>query len=433
MTKTRVADPRTTRNEEIVELIRVGGAATQPRLITWDGRRARISRRTPIMDPTLTRAIRLPAGATAYGSTHELFTEVSGIIARVTRLSDDVVAQIAFFVFATWLADCLTLAPLLWIVAPSMASTSPLSQVLGLVCRQTLPVPELTVAALRSLPTYLKPTIVAEASIATRTLMKVIRATNRRGAFLVAGNQAHDLSCARIIFANEPLRDPAPAGFPLEIALVRTSEYVPVMDLSEAERVAAKFQGKFLMYRLANHKNVVAPNLNLSGLAAPTQELAQNLAACIIGDDELRSRIVPLLTPRDQELRVDRAELLESIVLEALLADCHDGESGVLPIIYLTRGVNTILAGRGETLEVSPEIVGWKLRALGLRSEFISGGRKGLALHSETRATIHRLAAAYGVRTLRQLPANNCSDCAALEMWQMPRTDAQSNSIEEST
>lgn len=80
----------------------------------------------------------------------------------------------------------------------------------------------------------------------------------------------------------------------------------------------------------------------------------------------------------------------------------------------LTRSVNTIFAGRGETLQVSPEKVGWKLRGLALRANFIEGGRKGLELLDETRGKIHGLAADYGVRTFRQAIANPlCPRCAA--------------------
>jgi hypothetical protein len=41
----------------------------------------------------------------------------------------------------------------------------------------------------------------------------------------------------------------------------------------------------------------------------------------------------------------------------------------------LTKMVNTILRGRGDSLEVSPETVGRTLKAIGLRSQFIAGGR----------------------------------------------------------
>jgi len=51
----------------------------------------------------------------------------------------------------------------------------------------------------------------------------------------------------------------------------------------------------------------------------------------------------------------------------------------------LTGDVNTVLRGRGEILEVSPEHIGWTLRALGLHADFLPGGRKGLILLNNVR------------------------------------------------
>ena len=126
-------------------------------------------------------------------------------------------------------------------------------------------------------------------------------------------------------------------------------------------------------------------------------------------DDELQSRIIALLKPRDVEIQIDRTMLLESVVLEALLTACHGTQSATLSMHELTQRVNSILAGRGESLQVSPEVVGWKLKALDFRTEFITGGRKGLTLLEETRKKIHALAAAFGVRMLRAVPTEGCA------------------------
>ena len=65
------------------------------------------------------------------------------------------------------------------------------------------------------------------------------------------------------------------------------------------------------------------------------------------------------------------------------------------------RDVNTLLTGRAEALTVSPESIGWVLRGLGLHTDFVPGGRKGLILTQDVREQIHNLVARYGVRTLR--------------------------------
>jgi len=134
-----------------------------------------------------------------------------------------------------------------------------------------------------------------------------------------------------------------------------------------------------------------------------------------VDDDELQSEIVPFLKPLDREILVDRASLLEAILLEVMLARCHSTEDKDFPVMEMTGDVNTVLRGRGDMREASPERVGWTLRALGFHTGFITGGRKGLLLSNEVREKIHNLSAAYGVRTLRELPAKpDCPLCQAL-------------------
>ena len=238
-----------------------------------------------------------------------------------------------------------------------------------------------------------------------------------------------DTFCARIVFAPEPLRDPASAGFPLELVLPPTREYVPPISASEAERIATEYQAKLLRYRLLNRAKVRAPTFDMKQFTVPMQELAYSLAASITDDDKLQSEIVPFLKPLDHEILVDRESLLQAIVLEVLLAQCHSTNDKDFPVTEMTGYVNTVLRGRGDMREVSPETVGWTLRALGLHTGFITGGKKGLSLLNDVREKIHDLAAAYGVRTLRELPAKpDCPLCKALALPQnvLPYTRVRS-------
>jgi hypothetical protein len=324
-----------------------------------------------------------------------------------------VVGPLTFFVFATWLADVLPSAPFLWIVTPPTTTAAPLAQVLRLLCRRALVVNDISPAGFHSLPMDLQPTLVTELFQPTRRMLNLLRASSRHGASIAAGGKVVDAYCARIVFAPEPLRDPASAGFPLELVLSPTREYVPLMSASETESIAAEYQAKLLHYRLLNWDQVRTPAFDLSQFTAPMQEVAHSLATAIVDDDELQSQIVPLLTPLDTEIRVNRTSLLPAIILEVLLARCHTSSGKFFSVGDLTRDVNTVLHGRGETLEVSPEVIGWALRALGLHTDFMPGGRRGLILPNEVRKKIHDLAAAYGVRTLRELSAKiDCPLCA---------------------
>lgn len=366
------------------------------------------------LDPSIIQAMALPTRCMPYGTTRKLFLQVSQAISRATHLAEPVVGPLVYFVFATWLIEFLPVAPCFWVVVPATASAAALAHILRLVCRRALVVPELTTTGLRSLPTGLRPTVIATVSRVTRELQRALHASSRPGLYLPSGsNDVVDLFCAKIVFAKEPLRDAAAAGYPVEIALTPTLDYVPPMNSRDSQRVMADLQGQLLRYRLVNHAKLTAPNLDLGGLTAPMREAAHALAMCIVDEVELQSQVLRFVKPQDRQIQADQASVIESIILEGLLAACHDTKADIVSILKLTQTVNTIVAGRGEPFQVSPEIVGWKLRALGIGSQFIAGGRKGLRLLDATRVRIHELATAYGVRTMRIGVIDGiCSQCA---------------------
>ena len=397
--------------------------------LSWNGKSAKTERQfvrhgetfAPLfVDPTILPWLQLPSNIAEYGSTRKLFTEICGLISR-TQVDDGFAKAASFSVFATWLAEYLPVAPFLWIVTPPTSAVGPLLQVTHLLCRRSLVVSDISAARFRFLPVDLRPTLLMEVSQQSRQVLNFLRASKRHHALVAADGRAVDAFGARIVFAREPLRDPESAGFPLELVLPPTSQYVPLMSPPEAERIAAEYQGKLLRYRLLNWAKVHTPAFDLNQFTVPMQEIAYSLAASIVDDNELQSQIVPLLKTFDREIRVDRASLLPAIVLEVLLARCHSTTGKYFPVADLTGDVNTVLRGRGEMLEVSPENIGWTLRALGLHTDFIPGGRKGLVLLDGVRKKTHDLAAAYGVRTLRELPAKiECPLCAALALpWNL--------------
>ena len=410
----------------VLELIQ--GPRSELNLLSWDGKSAKTAEQfvrgdetfVPVrVDLAILRAMRLPSSVAKYGSTRKLFTEISGLISQATQAGDSVVLPLTFSVFATWLADCLPVAPFVWIVTPPTTTAAPLGQLLGLLCRRAFVISDISSVRFQSLPMDLQPTLLTEVFQPTRRVLNLLRASTRHGTFVGSGGKAMDAFCSKMVFAPAPLHDPASAGFPLELVLPPAREYIPPMSASEAERIATEYQSKLLRYRLLNRAKVRTPAFDMNQFTVPMQELAYSFAASIADDDKLQSEIVPFLKPLDHEIRADRASLLQSIVLEVLLAQCHRNVDKDFPVTELTGDVNTVLSGRGDTLEVSPETVGWTLRALGLRTEFITGGKKGLSLLHDVSEKIHSLAAAYGVRTIRELSKKtDCPLCKALMLPQ---------------
>jgi hypothetical protein len=406
-----------------IELIR-DAETGQSALLIFDGKESHVASRIeasgriyvpPAIHPSTLHAVILPTCCRPYKSTRVLFNEISSLISRVTSLPESSVALLTFFVLSTWLLHAASPAPFLWVVVLPMASCDALFQILRLLCRRSVCLASFSIAELRKLPAELQPTVLTEVTSITSGLIATVRASNRRGTYIAYRNKLVDSFCSKAVFSNQPPAKPELVGFPLEITLGPTSEFVPPMNSSEEEQIAAEFQPRLLMYRLLNQMSVTAPKLALGDFKPPTRALANTLASSIVGDDDLQAKIIPLLEHHDHEFQVDCRVSHESIVLEALLAECHTLHSKITSVSALTQSVNTIFTGRGELVQFSPEMVGWKLKAFRLRTDVITGGWKGLRLSDHSRERIHDLAAKYGVLTVREGPVKTqCLHCRKL-------------------
>jgi hypothetical protein len=255
----------------MMELVRKSGGELQ--LLFWNGKVAKTAKQfvrhdetfVPLrIDPLVLRSLHLPNNIAEYRSTRQLFGEISELISRVTRFGDAVARTFTFLPFASWLTDSLPCAPFLWVVKPPTTTAAPLLQVLQLLCRRALIVNDISLASFHSLPMELQPMLLTEVFDPTRRELKLLRASTRRGVLSAAHGKTADFYCAKIVFAPEPLRDRASAGFPLELVLPSTREYVALLSSSEAERIASEYQSKLLLYRLMNRAKVRTPAFDLN-------------------------------------------------------------------------------------------------------------------------------------------------------------------------
>lgn len=359
-------------------------------------------------DPTILNALRFPTRTQPYVSTRELFDQIRKLLASYHPLPDQTLLQIVYFIFGTWLADRVPIAPFLWIVAPATAPRAMLLQLLSLLCRRSLLLTAENPAGLWTLPMQWRPTLLLDATELSAPVLKFLRASNRQGIRFPQKGQALDLYCAKAICAPEPLRDPSLASSALQITLPPVRRELPDWSEEAGRQIAEEFQAKLLMYRIKSYLKVRPPNFHLFELTAPTQSLARSLAACIVDDDQLQGGLLPLLYEQDQEAQVERRAGLESVILEALLNCCHEKGRSTVRVAEVAELANMILARRGESRQISPETVGHRLKWLGFRTEPIGSGGKGLWLLGDVCGAIHKLAPEYGVR---QDPVVGCVHC----------------------
>jgi hypothetical protein len=168
--------------------------------------------------------------------------------------------------------------------------------------------------------------------------------------------------------------------------------------------------------------------MDLQGLTPATRGLAGSLCACILGDGKLQSEVVPLLRDQDRETTDERSAGLESVILEALLHCCHEGDRSSVRVSELAEATNTILSRKGQRLRVSPESVGWKLRHLRFRTEVIGSGGKSLWLLDDARRRIHNQAQEYRVQLDPQGALQGCPYCSN-SMGEGPLAGEKANRI----
>ena len=406
-----------------IDLVRDDQVSKKIGLIVWNGstatRAARVEKNGVAYLPLtvssdLLRATQFPTGTRSYGTTRQLFDEISALVTR-TNISIRDARLVPYFVLADWFAELLPVAPFLWVNVAPTASAASLRNMLTLLCRRPILYADLTVAEFRSRPSALKPTIFADLRRPTGGMLAQLAASNQHGVYRARNGELIDGHCAKVVFAGDPLRDPAAAGFPLEITMTPTRQPVGVLGGAEAARIAEEFQAKLEMYRLANFNKVASPKIDVSGLTAPMQDLAITLASPIIDDAALQAELLSLLTPRDEDIRLDRTVELAAVVIEVLLGACHDPKvvlGAGMTVTEFTRGTNTILDGRGGNGNVAPESVGWILRRLQIPRTTVQGGLHGVVLDHRTREQIHELAESHGVLTrLATSGLQQCAEC----------------------
>jgi len=383
-----------------MELIRDSGGTM--RFLIWDGNTPKIvdqfthggvTYTTPQFHSSVRDSLVLPSGLAEIASARQLYNPISKLISRAGGGKQTIVVPLSFVVFATWRSEYGPVPPILWVVGSAAFNTTALKQILRLLCRHAVVVNLLSASWPTSLPMGLQPTLIAEVDSPSRRLLSTLRASQAHGIYPTRAGQVVDPFCAKVIFAREPLEDPAAAGFPLEIVLAPADEYVPPLDSDQAARIAEEFQNKLLAYRLTNFSKTSPPTFDLGRVSTPVQALAHSLAGAIVGDNELQSQILPFLWQLDSDIQTDSVSTLKALIVEVLVAHWNDLELGDTEICG---DVNSLICARGRSTQVSPETIGWKLKGLGLHTTTISGGLRGLKI-VDVRPAIAKLAAVYGL------------------------------------
>ena len=419
---------------QIIELVSGGPGLFSFQLVLWDGKEASIwsSLRKaspsgfgvtifepPEVDSNILRAIRFPTPPHAYSSISELFRLVAGLIQDYTALSEKLCRLLAYCVFASWLADCTPIPICISIVGPESSQGRQLFRVLSCLFRRALPLSDVSLSELCSLPSGLFPALFLEQRELSTQSEKVLYASHGRGTSILWKGRPVDLGWAKVIRCEEPLNNFSLGPAVIEIPVDPVPHSIPMLHPGTEQRIAGWFQPMLLMYRLMHIHRIADSRVDFPDFAPPVREVACCLAQCMPDIPDVQSEMTSLLEERNLQVQSEFETNPLSIVIEAMLSFCHKKVKSVR-VAEVATAANAISEQDGETLELSAKAAGDKLKLLGLRTQRIDARSRGLFLTEATRQLIHKRAWDYGVTKTRDMQL--CKDSKHFAKLEKERT-----------
>ncbi len=398
----------------LIELVRDSSDPTRPALLLWDGKQPTVAHQVrthgacyiPLeVDRTIFRQLRLPGRPLPYGSTAELFNAIYQLVTISSSLTNDHAALLAYFGLSSWFPDCLTTSPCLLFRGSSSAEATALLRILSWVCRHSL----LLTDAGGAISAKLRPTrLICQGD---RHIDRLLAAFRARGFATSCNGSFNDMAGATAIYLAERELKSSLADTCLSIPVNPGGRLLSACDEQRMSSAVDELQAKLLFYRLRNIRKVGASDFDVPEFSGPLRELARTLGACLIDAPELTNRLVDLLRPVDAAIKVEGVSRWDSVVLEALLACCHEGWKEV-HVGQVTELVNGILSRQSEPLALKPREVGGRLKCLGFRTIRLDSAGRGMYLLAPECKRVHQLALSFRLPSLAEgLPG--CEHCLA--------------------
>jgi hypothetical protein len=362
----------------------------------------------PIIDASLMEALTLPTRR-ASGSTADIFTKMC-IVFSEHGISDLSSKKLTYWTLSTWFAELFPLAPYL-VITGSRQEAHLVLQLLACVVRHGLPLADISLAGLSSLPTHIQPTLlIGHPSPST---WKALQMSSYPRAYLHTKDGVADLYCAKAVYADTPIVDDAVDGaFHVRLAPPQGKPSV-VTDLA-LRNLAADFQPRLVDYRMRLVGQVRDSDFDVVDLGAELRILARVLGSAIVDAPELRADLVNILQDYQEEIRAGDWTNEKYVVIEAMLDHCHSEQRDQLLYVgQLADTANRILKDRGSREKLEPKALGWILRnSMGFTPKR-NGRGFAMRLTEDVRRTIHRLARDFQVPTMSGT-ATACSQCAEI-------------------
>ena len=224
------------------------------------------------------------------------------------------------------------------------------------------------------------------------------------------GGTLQSVACSKALFVGMDGGSDSWSQQAVHLPLPPKHHQVRPLEPRKEAKVTEYFQPRLQMFRF-RHLQVMRE----SGSAACKGEIARfwtrSTIVRLLGEaPDIIKAVTPLLQSQEQDALARRSCDPTLALAEVIWTVLHDGQKEAT-ITRIAELANVLLHSRGETLDHSPEELGWKLRNLGL---YRKRGRNGMVLRfdRQTVRRIHELARQFA---LEVQPVEGCRDCTEAE------------------
>jgi hypothetical protein len=343
----------------------------------------------------------------------ELHDQIKRVIVGRTNLPNSVAGLLAFWAISTWFQEAFIVNPCL-VITGNAHEALVILRVLRDLCRTPTLLAGFKRGDLKTLTGH-RTLLISEPNLDNRTAALLGNLTNRDFMLVEQGSYLCCASSKAIYIGEDPT-----------IKRIQHSLYInattpPHVDPPVAGQALSvtidSLRNRLLEYRNRNLGTVRSLEFNPRGLSLEAHAMANALGSCVVDEPQLESELVTLLKPQHQQQIADRSSSLEAIVAGVALAFCHQGKDEVY-VKEVAAEVNRLLVARGETMQLSAEKAGHKLRKAGLFTRRLSPAGNGLTLDQATRSRVHEVARAYlGEDSISDTENLHCQQCSQNERY----------------
>jgi len=349
-------------------------------------------------------AVRWPKSLGTRETPTALLREIDDVLCTYVDLDKSDRKLVAYFALYTWLNDLLHVAPYLWIVGPYSSGKSTLLRLLSAICRRSIIAGDISPAALYTLSTDLRPTLLLDefepgADAQSRVLQRLLRNGSSMGQRVFRGSRAFNVFGPKAIASRQGAGDAALASRGLVVVSRPSVRALSVLDPNALAEIEDQLQPKLLAFRLENFRRAKPVTLASSRLTPRTLDIVRALAIPFLGDPELERELLEIIKPHDAQATTDRHDEPEWVVMTALLRKIHRRGAGsaLLTVKELTSDVEYQLAEAGESYHLKPRKVGEVLRSLGFPTQRLGSLGRGLRVSRTLVRSIHVTAKNLGI------------------------------------